>query len=132
LYGLPSSGFQNDFFFLLSSSVSLFDLEIPFLRPDPAVLQSRRAQEAVKVGRRTNLSTYSGPCQASLDSSQHGGTLDTVGMTIRGEPAFGRADQSRHNLVFGESKDPNHDAAMRIGSEAPRRRTPFFSSAQKP
>jgi hypothetical protein len=54
------------------------------------------------------------------------------GMTIRGEPAFGRADQSRHNLVFGESKDPNHDAAMRIGSEAPRRRTPFFSSAQKP
>jgi len=42
----------------------LFDLEIPFLRPDPAVLQSRRAQEAVKVGRRTNLSTYSGPCQA--------------------------------------------------------------------
>jgi len=64
LYGLPSSGFQNDLFFLLSSSVSLFDLEIPFLRPDPAVLQSRRAQEAVKVGRRTNLSTYSGPCQA--------------------------------------------------------------------
>jgi hypothetical protein len=56
--------FQNDLFFLLSSSVSLFDLEIPFLRPDPAVLQSRRAQEAVKVGRRTNLSTYSGPCQA--------------------------------------------------------------------
>ena len=27
------------------------------------------------------------------------------------------ADQSRHNLVFGGSKDPNHDAAMRIGSE---------------
>ncbi len=27
-------------------------------------------------------------------------------MTIRGEPAFGRADQSRHNLVFGGSKDP--------------------------
>jgi hypothetical protein len=39
-------------------------------------------------------------------------------MTIRGEPAFGR-DQSRHNLVSGGSKDPNHDAVMRIGSEAP-------------
>ena len=33
------------------------------------------------------------------------------------------ADQSRHNLVSGGSKDPNHDAAMRIGSEAPKRRT---------
>jgi len=94
-----------------------------------------------KAGARRRLSRLAGaptfprtlalarPC---LDSSEHGGTLDTVGMTIRGEPAFGRADQSRHNLVFGESKDPNHDAAMRIGSEAPRRRTPFFSSAQKP
>src|SRR6478672_6654291 len=132
LYGLPSSGFQNDFFSCFLHRFLCSTWKSPFLRPDPAVLQSRRAQEAVKVGRRTNLSTYSGPCQASLDSSQHGGTLDTVGMTIRGEPAFGRADQSRHNLVFGESNDPNHDAAMRIGSEAPRRRTPFFSSAQKP
>src|SRR5450755_4647316 len=61
-----------------------------------------------------------------LDSSEHGGTLDAVGMTIRGEPAFGRAYQSRHNLVFGGSKDPNHDAVMRIGGEAPRRRTHSF------
>jgi hypothetical protein len=30
---------------------------------------------------------------------------------------------SRHNLVFGGSiSDRNHDAAMRIGGEAPRRR----------
>ena len=43
-------------------------------------------------------------------------------MAIRGEPACGR-DQSRHNLVSGRSKDPNHDAVMRIGSEAPKRRT---------
>src|SRR5271166_4936299 len=43
-------------------------------------------------------------------------------MAIRGEPACGR-DQSRHNLVSGGSKDPNHDAVMRIGSEAPKRRT---------
>ncbi len=27
------------------------------------------------------------------------------------------ADQSRHNLVFGWSKDPNHDAVMRIGAK---------------
>ena len=48
--------------------------------------------------------------------------LGAVGMTIRGEPAFGRG-QSRHNLVSGRSKDLNHDAVMRIGSEAPKRRT---------
>ena len=47
-------------------------------------------------------------------------------MTIRGEPAFGRGS-SRHNLVSGGSKDPNHDAVMRIGSEAPKRRTHSFS-----
>ena len=43
-------------------------------------------------------------------------------MAIRGEPAGGR-DQSRHNLVSGRSEDPNDDAVMRIGSEAPKRRT---------
>src|SRR6266404_4925583 len=36
------------------------------------------------------------------------------------------ADQSRHNLVSGGPGDPNHDAAMRIGSEAPKRRTHSF------
>jgi hypothetical protein len=79
----------------------------------PAVLQSRRAQEVSRAGRRTNLS-----CQANLDSSEHGGTLNAVRMTIRGELACGRGYQSRHNLVFDGSKDPNHDAVMRIGSKA--------------
>src|SRR6202047_856972 len=36
------------------------------------------------------------------------------------------ADQSRHNLVSGGPGHPNHDAAMRIGSEAPKRRTHSF------
>src|SRR5260370_22980226 len=41
---------------------------------------------------------------------------------IRGELAIGRGS-SRHTLVFGGSDaDPNHDAVMRIGGEAPRRR----------
>ena len=37
----------------------------------------------------------------------------------------GRDDDqsSRHNLVSGRSHDLNHDAVMRIGSEAPERRT---------
>jgi hypothetical protein len=42
--------------------------------------------------------------------------------TIGGELAIGRGS-SRRNLVFGGSDgDPNHDAAMRIGGEAPERR----------
>jgi len=40
--------------------------------------------------------------------------------TIRGEPACRARSQSRHNLLYGGSKDPNHDAAMRIGSEVPK------------
>ena len=133
LYGLPSSGFQNTISFSCFLHRFLCSTwKSRFFAPTP---------QYCKAGARRRLSRLAGaptfprtlalarPCP---DSSEHGGTLDTVGMTIRGEPAFGRADQSRHNLVFGESKDPNHDAAMRIGSEAPRRRTPFFSSAQKP
>jgi hypothetical protein len=42
------------------------------------------------------------------------------------------AEQSRHNLVFGGSKDPNHDAVIRIGSEAPRRRTHSLLRRDKP
>jgi hypothetical protein len=53
-------------------------------------------------------------------------------MTIRGEPACRARSQSRHNLVFGGSKDPNHDAVMRIGSEAPRRRTHSLLRRYKP
>jgi hypothetical protein len=47
-------------------------------------------------------------------------------MTIRGGTRCGHGYQSRHNLVFGGSKDPNHDAVMRIGGEAPRRADPFL------
>ena len=36
------------------------------------------------------------------------------------------ADLSRHNLVCGGSKDPNHDAVIRIGCEAPKRRGPIL------
>ena len=74
----------------LPSSVSLFDLKAPFLRPDPQQGQDRRAQGAVKVGRRTNLSICFALARPYLDSFEHDGTPGAVGMTIRGEPAFGR------------------------------------------
>jgi hypothetical protein len=104
--------------------IPLFDRgHHPFV-PTRASLTSTRAG-AVKVGRRTNLAACSAFARPHLDSFEHDGTLGAVGMTIGGEPALGR-DQSRHNLVSGGSKDPNHDAAMRIGSEAPKRRTHSF------
>ena len=57
-----------------------------------------------------------------FEGLEHDGTFSAVGMTIEGSPLPG-AVQSRHNLVSGRSEDPNHDAVMRIGSEAPKRRT---------
>jgi hypothetical protein len=68
--------------------VSLFDLEDCFFAPTRNIAKPAGAG-AVKVGRRTNLSTRSALARPYLDSSEHGGTLDAVGMTIRGEPACG-------------------------------------------
>ena len=103
------------------SSVSLFDLKARFFVPTRGSLTSSRAG-AVKVGRRANLAACSELARPHLDSFEHDGTLGAIGMTIEGSPLSG-AVQSRRNLVFGGSKDPNHDAVMRIGSEAPKRRT---------
>ena len=71
------------------SSVSLFDLKARFFVPTRGSLTSSRAG-AVKVGRRANLAAYSELARPYLDSSEHDGTLGAIGMTIRGEPAFGR------------------------------------------
>lgn len=58
-----------------------------------------------------------------LDSSEHDGTLDVVGMTLsRGARLLG-ARIAPHACIRRAPYDPNHDAVMRIGSEAPRRRT---------
>jgi hypothetical protein len=76
---------------------------VPFLRPDPQYCKPTRAG-AVKVGRRPNLAAYSALARPYLDSFEDDGTLSAVGMTIRGEPAFLGADQSRHDLVSGGSR----------------------------
>src|SRR5260370_13322037 len=60
-----------------------------FFAPTRSIAKPARAG-AVKVGRRTNLSTCSALASPYLDSFEHDGTLGAVGMTIRGEPAFGR------------------------------------------
>jgi len=71
------------------SSVSLFDLQARFFVPTRGSLTSSRAG-AVKVGRRANLAACSELARPYLDSFEHDGTLGAIGMTIRGEPAFGR------------------------------------------
>src|SRR5258708_6921948 len=63
-------------------------------------------------------------CVLQIEKSPTAGLVRS-GSRSEGSPLSG-ADQSRHNLVSGGSKDPNHDAAMRIGSEAPKRRTHSF------
>ena len=74
---------------LCPSSVSLFDLKARFFVPTRTSLAPSRA-EAVKVGRRTNLATGPPVTRPHLDSFEHDGTFGAIGMTIRGEPAFGR------------------------------------------
>jgi hypothetical protein len=79
----------------------------------------------VKAGRRPNLAAYS-VARPHLDSFEHDGTAGAVGMTIGGEPAFGRGSIAPRPCIRWV-QDPNHDALMRIGGEAPRRRTHSFS-----
>ena len=89
----------------LLSFVSFFvRSESPFLRPDPrfAYVGALRSCQGWPSHHLAACSAFTRP---HLDSFEHDGTLGAVGMTIRGEPAFGR-DQSRHNLVFGGCKNP--------------------------
>ena len=58
-----------------------------------------------------------------LEGSEHDGTLGSGrDDDIEGSPRVVH-DCSCHILVCGGCRDPNHDAVMRIGSEAPKRRT---------
>ena len=78
-------------------------LRIPFLRPDPHVLEAgahRSCQGRPSLWPGRTLSRF----QAGLDSPEHGGTLVVVGMTRpRGARCRG-ARNSRRNLVSGGSQ----------------------------
>jgi hypothetical protein len=88
LYGLSIvKRFQSGDLFLAFLIGFFVGSAIPFLRP-PQYRKSRRAPGAVKVVRRTNLSTPCALARPYLDSSEHGGTLNAVGMTIRGGARF--------------------------------------------
>src|SRR3974390_230632 len=75
----------------MSSFVSFFvRSESPVSSSRPAAGPGPSRAGAVKVGRRTNLSICFALARPYLDSFEHDGTPGAVGMTIRGEPAFGR------------------------------------------
>jgi hypothetical protein len=122
VWGLFCQGVSGGWRIFFASSVSLFDREARFFVPTRASLTLARAG-AVKVGRRTNLAACSALARPYLDGFEHDGTLGVVGMTIREEPAFGRGSIAPQPCIRLGPRTPNHDAAMRIGSEAPKRRT---------
>src|SRR5215471_6878220 len=129
---LLSSGFRAAI--LLSCFLDRFLCSIwnPVSSPRPAVLQSRARAGAVKVGRHTDLSTNFELARPYLDSSEHGGTLDAIGITIRGEPAFrARRSIAPHPCIrWG----PRPRTMMQSYASAAKLRGggPFFFSAQKP
>ena len=86
---------------------------------------SRRAQELSRLAV-APTSWHAPPLPGhTLTASSTTARLVRPGWRSEGSSLSG-ADQSRHNLVSGGPKDPIHDAAMRIGSEAPKRRTHFL------
>ncbi len=103
------------------SSVSLFDLKARFFVPTRPSLTAARAG-AVKVGRRTNLSVCSALARPCLDGLEHDGTLTRSGRRSEGSLPSG-ADHRAATLYSVGPWGPDHDAVMRIGGEAPRRRT---------
>jgi hypothetical protein len=106
---------------IFSSSVSLFDLRAAS-SSRPALRLRWRAQKLSRLAVAPILRQPPPLPGHTLTALSTTASLGAIGITIGGKPAHGR-DQSRRNLVSGGSKDPNHDAVMRIGNEAPKRRT---------
>ena len=87
-----------------------------FPRPDRRMLTPARAGR-VKAGRSSAATVRLG-----LDTTEHDGSylLSGCGMTNDPRGARHRAHSLRRNLVFGRIfPDPDHDAVIRIGGEAP-------------
>jgi hypothetical protein len=90
--------------------------ESPFLRPAPRLM----APAARRSGQGWRVSATEGSSLRVPSTTAH---LARVGDDeIEGSPRVVH-DCSCHILVCGGYRDPDHDAVMRIGSQAPRRRT---------
>src|SRR6266705_6796413 len=103
------------------SSVSLFDHKARFFVPTRPLLTAARAG-VVKVGRRTNLSACSPWPGHALTASSTTARLTRSGRRSEGSLPSG-ADHRAATLYSVGPWGPDHDAVMRIGGKAPRRRT---------
>jgi hypothetical protein len=125
LYGVifvkcPPRGFS------IFSYLSFFvRLGSPFLRPDP----HERYAGARRSGQGWRVSATARPV---LDGSEHDGTVGVVGTTTsRGACVWCTKDRAT-SLYSAGAETRTHDAVMRIGSEAPRRRTHSAQRHEKP
>ena len=96
--------------------------ESPSLSYRAGLHSRRRAQERSRLAVVPTLQHAPPSPGHTLTASSTPARLVRSGRRSEGSPLSG-AVQSRHNLVSGRPMDPNHDAVMRIGSEAPKRRT---------
>jgi hypothetical protein len=114
--------------FFPSNPISLFDSKAHFFAPTRIVRMLSRAG-AVKVGRRSDISSRSGDARPYLDSSEHGGTLVVVGMTRSRGARLSRTYIRAATLYSVGRNDPDHDAVLRIGSESSEAAGPFCTTA---
>src|SRR6202040_2249060 len=126
----PCMGLSESSRDLSSPPLSFFRPLPLFDRGDHPFVPTRASLTSVRRSRQswpshTNPCGMLRLCHHTLTASSPTARLVRSGWRSEGSP-LSSADQSRHNLVSGGSKDPNHDAAMRIGSEAPKRRTHSF------
>src|SRR5512146_601626 len=101
---------------------SLCSIRKPVSSPRPTNPGRCRAQALSRLAVAPTLPRTAIIARPYLDSSEHAGTMMMVGITFEGSPRVAH-ECSCGVLVFGGCYDPNHDAAMRICSETPRRRT---------
>src|SRR5262249_58442508 len=107
-------------FFFLQPNL-LVRLESPFLRPDqqhPNAVAGRGCQGWPSLKYLLMIRA----ARPHLDSSEHDSTLVVVGMTRSRGARLWRTNNRAATLYSVGRNDPDHDAVLRIGSEAPRRR----------
>jgi hypothetical protein len=102
----------------LTSEFPCSTWEGPFPRPDP----HDRGAGARRSGQ--GWARVSAPAKGlALDGFEHAGTLGRVGMTrSRRSSRVVHVGIAPHPSIRWDPEDPDHDAVMRIGSEAPKRR----------
>jgi hypothetical protein len=118
VWGFQSQALISGIFF--SSSEFLGSIWKPVSSSRPIVPRAI-ARSGCQDGRRAYGAGYSVVARPCLDSREHDGMLVQVGMTITRGARYGTRKLRAATLYSVGPQDPDHDAHMRIGGEAPRR-----------